>query len=136
MNRLNMGIGVLSVFGGAGFALIGEWSMLLTLLTVLIVTDYISGIIAAALLGGLSSKVGLRGIAKKILIFAFIAIAHLLDGIIGQGQFIRDVTIIFYICNEFISLTENAGKIGLPVPPIISETIASLKSKDNGTDKK
>ncbi|QPC48429.1 phage holin family protein [Mangrovibacillus cuniculi] len=125
-----MGVGFLSVVGGVGYSLFGEWSMLLTLLTVLVVTDYISGIIAAALSGTLSSKVGLRGIAKKILIFAFVAIAYLLDGIMGNNQIIRDVTIVFYICNEFISLTENAGNIGLPVPPIVKETIASLRSKE------
>jgi toxin secretion/phage lysis holin len=105
------------------------WSSLLTILVAAMVIDYISGLVAAGIEGKLSSKVGLKGIGKKLLIFCLVAVAHLIDTILGNQHIIRDSTIIFYLCNEILSIIENAGRSGLPIPPILSSAVESLRNK-------
>jgi toxin secretion/phage lysis holin len=105
------------------------WSSLLTILVAAMVIDYISGLVAAGIEGKLSSKAGLKGIGKKLLIFCLVAVAHLIDTILGNQHIIRDSTIIFYFCNEILSIIENAGRAGLPIPPFLSDAIESLSKK-------
>jgi toxin secretion/phage lysis holin len=105
------------------------WSKLLTFLIIAMILDYISGLIAAGINGKLSSKIGMKGIGKKILIFSIVAAAHLIDTILGNQHIIRDSTIIFYLCNEILSIIENAGRAGLPIPPFLSGAVESLRTK-------
>jgi toxin secretion/phage lysis holin len=93
--------------------------------------DYITGLIAAGILGELSSKVGLKGIGRKFIIFGLVAVAHLIDTILGDQHFIRDATVLFYIANELLSIIENAGRAGVPVPNIILNAVQSLKNRQN-----
>lgn len=122
--RLLIGVG-----GGAISFLFGGWSPLLGILFALVVIDYISGVIASGTEGRISSKVGKRGIGRKILIFAMVSVAHLMDQVTGH-HFLRDGVIFFYMANEIISITENVGRAGLPVPDKIAQAIEVLKGKE------
>ncbi|WP_156791434.1 phage holin family protein [Bacillus sp. SG-1] len=105
------------------------WSQLLTILIVAMVLDYVTGLVAAGINGSLSSKAGLKGIGKKILVLSLVAVAHLIDTILGNQHIIRDSTIIFYFCNEILSIIENAGRAGLPLPPFLSNAVETLRNK-------
>ena len=121
-----------SIFAAGGAAisyLYGGWPALLQVLLAFVVIDYLTGIISAALEGKLASAVGARGIAKKVLIFVLVACAHLVDTALGENHIIRDATIFFYLGNELLSIIENAGEIGLPIPPAISNAVQVLREK-------
>ena len=97
----------------------------------LIVLDYISGVIAAAVEKRLSSEVGAKGIAKKIFMLLIVALANIVDiNVIGDGHVLKTVTVVFYICNECISLIENAGRIGVPVPKKLLDVLEQLRDRD------
>ena len=102
---------------------------MLGILLAFVVTDYITGIVAAALEGKLSSQVGFKGIWKKIMIFVIVAIGHLIDNALGLNAVLMNAAIFFYLANELISILENAGRIGLPVPGILQKAIGMLKEK-------
>ncbi len=118
------------LIGIAGF-LIGEFDGLYKALLALIIADYITGVIVAVVKKQLSSEVGAKGIAKKILMLIVVAVANVLDvQIIGGGAGLRNITIIFYAANEVISLLENTGKLGLPYPPKLLDVLEQIKNKD------
>ena len=118
------------IIGVAGF-LIGEFDGLYKALLMLIIADYITGVIVAIVKKQLSSEVGAKGIAKKILMLIVVAVANVLDvQIIGGGAGLRNITIIFYAANEVISLLENTGKLGLPYPPKLLDVLEQLKNKE------
>ena len=127
----------LCVAGGGACAsyLFGGWSQLLGILLAFVVIDYIAGVSASAIEGKLSSNVGRKGIAKKVLIFVIVAVAHLVDVALGDGNFFRDATIFFYLANETISILENSGRIGLPIPEVLQKAIEILKGKSQGDAK-
>lgn len=113
--------------------LFGDRDGLMIALAALIVLDYISGVTAAAVEKRLSSEVGAKGIAKKIFMLLIVAIANIVDiNVIGEGHVLKTVTVIFYISNECISLIENAGRLGVPVPKKLLDVLEQLKNKDNG----
>lgn len=121
---------VSGIIGIAGF-LIGEFDGLYKALLMLIIADYITGVIVAIVKKQLSSEVGAKGIAKKILMLIVVAVANVLDvQIIGGGAGLRNITIIFYAANEVISLLENTGKLGLPYPPKLLDVLEQIKNKD------
>ena len=121
---------VSGIIGIAGF-LIGEFDGLYKALLALIIADYITGVIVAIVKKQLSSEVGAKGIAKKILMLIVVAVANVLDvQIIGGGAGLRNITIIFYAANEVISLLENTGKLGLPYPPKLLDALEQLKNKE------
>lgn len=121
---------VSGVIGIAGF-LIGEFDGLYKALLALIIADYITGVIVAIAKKQLSSEVGAKGIAKKILMLIVVAVANVLDvQIIGGGAGLRNITIIFYAANEVISLLENTGKLGLPYPPKLLDVLEQVKNKE------
>jgi toxin secretion/phage lysis holin len=109
--------------------LFGGWSTLLELLVIFVVLDYLSGFWAAGTEGKLSSKVGLRGIPKKVFIFAMVFIGYKIDLALGDQTLIRDTIIFFYLANELTSIIENSGRIGLPIPPVIKKAVEVLRSK-------
>ncbi|MDN5323723.1 MAG: hypothetical protein PWQ67_2177 [Clostridia bacterium] len=119
----------IGVGGACASYLFGGWSSLLGILLAFVVIDYITGVLASGVEGKLSSSIGIKGIAKKVFIFVMVAVAHLVDASLGDGHIFRDATIFFYLANEVISILENAGRVGLPVPPIIQQAIEVLKGK-------
>lgn len=111
--------------------LFGDMDGLMIALVALIVLDYISGVTAAAVEHRLSSEVGAKGIAKKVFMLLIVAIANIVDiNVIGEGHALKTVTVVFYICNECISLIENAGRLGVPVPKKLLDVLEQLKNKD------
>ncbi|MCK0471387.1 holin family protein [Halalkalibacter sp. APA_J-10(15)] len=115
--------------------LYGEWTMLLQILLALVIIDYVSGILAAGMSGQVSSRVGLMGIARKIFIFVMVAVSHQVDKILLEvgletESLIMTASIVFYLVNELISITENAGRMDLPVPKKLKQAIEILKGED------
>ncbi|MFT8871267.1 MAG: phage holin family protein [Sporolactobacillus sp.] len=116
---------------GAGIGyFFGEWYPLLEFLLVFVIIDYVSGWLVAAYSGKLSSKVGFNGIAKKIMLFFMIAVAHLSDRMLGSSHVVMNAAVYFYMANELLSIVENAGRLGLPVPPKIKQMIELLRDKN------
>ena len=112
--------------------LFGDMEGLMVALVALIILDYISGVIAAAVEKRLSSEVGAKGIAKKIFMLLIVALANIVDiNVIGDGHVLKTVTVVFYICNECISLIENAGRIGVPVPKKLLDVLEQLRDRDD-----
>lgn len=94
------------------------------------VLDYITGLISAYLQKEISSAIGFKGIAKKVFILVLVAVANIVDSqIVGDSTICRSAVIGFYIANEGISITENAVKIGVPVPQKIVEVLEQIKNK-------
>lgn len=101
-------------------------------LVAFVVMDYVTGFMAAMLEKKLSSEVGFRGIFKKVLIFILVGIAHVMDFyLIGNGSAIRTAVIFFYVANEGISILENVGQIGLPIPKKLRDILVQLKEKED-----
>lgn len=111
---------------------LGGWDGFLYALVAFIVIDYLTGLMAAAIERKVSSEVGFRGIFKKVLIFMLVGIGSILDRqVIGDGSVLRTAVIFFYLSNEGISIIENAGKIGLPIPQKLRDVLAQLKNKED-----
>jgi toxin secretion/phage lysis holin len=120
-------------FAGAGGVLgwfIGGVDGFLFTLIAFVIVDYITGVLRAVVEKRLSSKVGAKGIVKKIGIFLVVGIAHLIDAnLLGGENALRTAAIFFYISNEGISFFENAAAIGLPVPEKLKDVLAQLHEK-------
>ena len=124
---------------GAVAGIFGEWTVLLTILLTAMVIDYISGLIVAAFgkspkteAGGLSSKVGFVGLAKKGFIMLVVLVATLLDKAIGNSTMIfQSAATCYYIANECLSVVENAVLIGLPVPAIIKNALEEMRDRND-----
>ncbi|MNW59198.1 Holin family protein [compost metagenome] len=125
---------VVAVGGSAASFLYGGWSSLLNILLAFVIIDYVSGVIAASIEGKLSSRIGLIGIARKVTIFAIVAVSHMVDYALGDAHMFRDAAIFFFLANELISFLENAGRTGAPVPPFLKKAIAALKGKGGDND--
>ncbi|ECL8005772.1 TPA: phage holin family protein [Listeria innocua] len=121
-------IGVLG-FGAVFGYLFGEVDLLVKVLVCFIVADYISGLLASGYLGELSSKMGFKGIAKKIAILILVAIAHQIDLILGTHNTTRDAVIFFYLANELISILENFVRMGMKVPEVLKNLILIFDAK-------
>jgi toxin secretion/phage lysis holin len=111
----------------------GGWSELISFFLLAIVIDWVTGIAASIKEGtGLSSSVGSWGLAKKGLMLLVVILAHRLDVLMGMDV-IMIGAIYFYLANELLSITENYGRLGLPLPKQIKDVIAIFKQK-GGTD--
>lgn len=109
----------------------GGWSEALTFLLVAMVADYLTGIAASLKEGkGLSSSFGAWGLARKGLTLLVILLAHRIDVLLNTEDVTMGAAIFFYIANELISVTENYGRLGLPLPERIRKMISVLKEKD------
>ena len=126
---------IFSVLGRYIGYFIGGRDNLLIALIVFMVTDYITGIMCAIADKKLSSSIGFKGICRKVLILIMVGIANLLDlHIIGTGSVLRTAIIFFYLSNEGVSLIENAGHLGLPVPKKIKEVLEQLHDRAEKED--
>lgn len=103
-------------------------------LIVIMIIDYVTGVMANIL--NLDSKLGFKGIAKKVMILALVAVGTQVDKIIGtDGYMCRTIVTMFYIANESLSIVENSAKIGLPVPKKLIECLEQLKGNDESEEK-
>lgn len=122
--------GIMAFFCAVFGYLFGEFDGIMTALIALIVLDYITGIIAAFAERKLSSEVGARGIAKKIIMLLTVAVANVVDmSVIGEGNVLRSVAALFYIANEGISLLENGARLGVPMPKKLIDVLVQLKDE-------
>ena len=120
---------IVAIGGAAASYLFGGWSALLSILLTFVALDYVTGFLAAAKEGKLNSEVGLWGIAKKVAIFFVVAVAHLVDTALGDAHLFRDAAIFFYLANELLSITENTGRLGVPIPTAIQRAVEVLRGK-------
>lgn len=118
--------------------LFGGWDTSLVTLLLFMGIDYITGLAVAACgkspksdTGRLSSKIGWRGIAKKCVSLLLVLVAVRLDITLGTS-YIRDAVCIAFVANELLSITENAGLLGVPLPTVITKAIELLQSKGKG----
>ncbi|MFC3884735.1 holin family protein [Bacillus songklensis] len=119
----------LASMGSFTLFLFGGWDYLLMVLVASVVIDYVTGVLAAFVEKRLASEIGFRGIAQKVIIFTLVAVAHFTDTLLWDNHLIRDATILFYIMNELLSITENAGAAGLPIPQFLIKAISQLKNR-------
>ena len=109
--------GIFTALGGWIGYYLGGCDGLLYALIAFVIVDYITGVMCAIVDKKLSSEVGFKGIFKKVLIFLLVGIAEIIDvQVLGQEGVIRTAVIFFYLSNEGVSLLENAGHLGLPIP--------------------
>ncbi|HDR6246178.1 TPA: phage holin family protein [Bacillus cereus] len=123
-------------FGGFCGYFLGGWDTTLKVLLIMAAIDYITAVIAAGYNGELKSKVGFKGIAKKVVLFLLVGAATQADLAIGSNSAIREATIFFFIGNELLSLLENAGKMGIPLPQSLTNAVEVLGGKQKQEDKK
>lgn len=124
------------LIGSAIASLFGGWDAGLATLLIFMAIDYVSGLIVAGVFhtsnktnsGSLESRAGFKGLCRKGMTLLFVLVAYRLDLVIGTN-YIRDAVIIAFIANETISLVENAGLMGLPLPAVITKAIDVLQKK-------
>ncbi|EDT14082.1 phage holin family protein [Clostridium perfringens] len=108
--------------------LLGAWDTPLVILIVLMALDYITGITKGYVNKDLSSNIGLKGIARKGVIFTILIVAVMLDRLLNTGNWIfRTLVCYFYIANEGISIIENASELGVPVPTKLKNALIQLR---------
>ena len=128
-------IAATAIGGWLGYYLGGPDGLLIALLVVMVL-DYLTGMMCAVVDRKLSSAVGFRGICKKVLILMLVGVANILDiHVVGQGSALRCAVIAFYLSNEGLSLLENAAYIGLPIPDKLREILAQLHNREDKNDK-
>ena len=128
--------GILGVVGAAIAASLGGWDMALQTLCIFMAIDYGSGIIVAAVFkaspktetGTLESRAGLKGLLRKAAMLCAVLMAYYLDQVAGT-DFVRDATCLAFVCNEALSIVENFGLMGVPIPETITNAIDVLKGK-------
>lgn len=124
----------IGAIGSAIASLFGGWSSDLTTLLIFMAIDFITGLIVAGVFkkskksenGALESNIGFKGIAKKVMILLFVLIGYRLDLLLGS-DYIKTALVIAFITNETISITENAGLMGIPIPKPIMNAIDILR---------
>lgn len=129
-------ITIIGVIGGAIATLFGGWDKSMTTLVIFMAIDYLTGLMVAGIFknsdktetGALESRAGFKGLCRKGVTLLIVLVACRLDLIIGTN-FVRDASIIAFIANETISIIENAGLMGIPIPNVIMKSIDVLKSK-------
>lgn len=127
MEKLFNWISVIAALAG-GFALkfLGGNDVALKAMIVLAVLDYISGVIKGFYLKKISSEIGFKGILKKLAIFIVIAVAVVLQELTSGALAIREIVIMFFICNEALSILENAAVL-IPIPEALEKTLLQLR---------
>lgn len=130
---------ILGVIGSAIASLFGGWDAGLATLIIFMAVDYFSGLAVAGIFkkspksdtGSLESRAGWKGLCRKGMTLLFVLIAYRLDLVLGLN-YIRNAVIIGFIANELISLVENAGLMGVPLPEVIIKAIDILQKKNEG----
>ena len=127
---------VFTAVGGWLGWFLGGCDGLLYALIAFVTIDYITGVMCAVADHNLSSEVGFKGIAKKVLIFLLVGIGHIIDTqVIGSGSVLRTAVIFFYISNEGVSLVENAAHLGLPIPTKLKDVLEQLHDRAEKEEK-
>ena len=120
--------------GGFLSSMLGGLDKILIALVTLMILDYVTGICKAIVNKKLSSTVGFKGIIKKVMILVIVAVAVVIEGVVGDVMPIREIVIVFYLCNEAISLLENASEF-VPIPAKLKEVLIQLREKNENSSK-
>ena len=111
---------------------LGGLDMALKTLLILMILDYITGICKSIINKKVNSVIGLKGIIKKVGYLIIVALSFLLDGMVGDTGAIRNLVVYFFVANEGISILENWGAMGLPLPLKVMEVLEQLKRENGG----
>ena len=122
----NLITGVLAGVSGVLSYIFGPWDAMIMVLIAVVALDYITGVAYAAISRTLSSAIGFKGLLKKVFIFVLVALSTMLDKLVpATNGAVRSAVCMFYIANEGLSILENAGRIGLPMPEALKGAHAS-----------
>ena len=121
--------GLLATLGWLFIYLLGGWDIALQCLLLAIVFDYISGMIKAYHTKTLSSKVGFQGILKKVGVLLIVMLGVLIDRVTGDTGAVRTLVIYYFVANEGLSVLENLGQAGVPIPDAIKKALKVLKKE-------
>jgi len=122
-----------AALGTAATYLWGGWDAVFAALVTLACMDYVTGWAAAWVHGRLSSDAGRRGIARKVGMFVVVAVCNIVDQVGGLGEpILRTVAIWWYISNEALSIVENLGEVGVPIPGRLRQALAVLRDRHDG----
>lgn len=131
----------IGMVGSAIASIFGGWDTGLVSLLIFMALDYVSGLVVAGVFhksnktdtGSLESKAGWKGLCRKCMTLVFVLVAYRLDLVI-ETNYIRDAVIIAFMANELISLVENAGLMGIPLPAVITKAIDILQKKSESEE--
>jgi len=147
MNQIGIGkVGILTILGAIGAfisSLFGGWDQALTTLIIFMAIDYLTGLLVAGVFhkssksesGALESRAGWKGLCRKGMTLLVVFVAVRLDIATGT-TYIKDAVVIAYVVNEALSIIENAGLMGLPIPEVIKKAIEVLRGKTEGNEVK
>lgn len=120
---------IMSVILTTFIYLLGGVDVALQCLLIMIILDYISGIASAIYNKNLDSKIGLKGILKKFMYLVIVCVSVIIDKIVGNTGAVRTLVIYFFVANDGLSIIENMGKMGIPLPKKLIDTLNQLKNK-------
>ena len=130
MEKIFNGISISAgIIGGIVIKLIGVKDVLLETLILMMMLDYITGVIKAVYKRRLSSEIGFRGLLKKIIVLMIVCVSNVIQRFMGDNLPIREIVIMFYIANEGISLLENSAEF-VPLPDKLKEALLQLRGDD------
>jgi len=122
---------IAAIGGWLGWFLGGADGFLYALIA-FVVIDYITGVMCAIVDHRLSSEIGFKGISRKVLIFALVGVGNIIDSqVLGDGGAVRTAVIFFYLSNEGVSILENAGHLGLPIPEKLKAVLEQLHDRND-----
>ena len=127
---------IIGVLGAVVTTFFGGWTAGMTTLLLFMAIDYVAGLVVAGIFkqskksesGALESRAGWKGLSRKCMTLLFVMIAYRLDLLIGT-EYIRDAVVIGFCANELISIVENAGLMGIPLPKVITRALDVLRDK-------
>ena len=120
--------GIILYFSAWLSFIFGEFDDFLKVLLVLMIIDYITGILAGIYFKELSSKKSFKGIIKKFFLLTIVSLAQMIDGVLGGNGLIRSTILLFFIATEGLSILENSIKVGVPVPKWLTEKLEQLRN--------
>lgn len=109
--------------------LLGGWDIALKCLVIVMIIDYITGVMSAVFNKKVDSRIGLKGILKKVGYLCIVALSVILDTISGETGVIRTLVIYFFVANDGISIIENIAKMGVPMPKKLIDVLEQLRKK-------
>lgn len=122
---------VLAAIATGAVYLFGGFDVALNCLLIAIVLDYLTGIIKAYIKKELSSEVGLKGILKKVGVLIVVMLGVLVDRVTGETGAVRTLVIYYFVANEGLSIIENLGAAGVPIPAKLKKALKALKKESN-----
>lgn len=121
---------LLSTIGYLFIYLVGGWDVALQCLVVAIALDYISGLMKAYINKTLSSRIGMRGLIKKLGLLIIVMVGTLVDRATGNTGAVRTLVIYYFVANEGLSILENLGQAGIPIPQSVKKALKALKNQE------